>query len=80
MGDFRCSVIRVRYHCRTGQFPQVRTTSAKPSGDHIPLAALFIVREKRMRYHWMKVVYLLAIALAMIGWLWFIGWCAFRLI
>jgi hypothetical protein len=33
-----------------------------------------------MRYHWMKVIYLLAIALAMIGWLWFIGWCALRLI
>jgi hypothetical protein len=25
------------------------------------LAALFIAREKRMRYHWMKVIYLLAI-------------------
>jgi hypothetical protein len=44
------------------------------------LAALFIARDKSMRYHWMKVVYLLAIALAMIGWLWFIGWCALRLI
>jgi len=33
-----------------------------------------------MRHYWMAANYLVAITLATIGWLWFIGWCALRLI
>jgi hypothetical protein len=33
-----------------------------------------------MRRYWMNTNYLVAITLAMVGWLWFIAWCALRLI
>jgi hypothetical protein len=46
------------------------------------LAALFIGRPRRddMRRYWMIANYLVAIALAMIGWLWLIAWIARQLV
>jgi hypothetical protein len=40
MGEYRCDVIRMRYHCRIGQLP-VRDYPSKPSSDYIPPDGLF---------------------------------------
>jgi hypothetical protein len=55
---------------------------AKPSSDHIPLGGLFFGRpmsKDGMRRYWMIVNYLVAITLAMIGWIWLIAWIARQL-
>jgi hypothetical protein len=53
-------------------------TEAKPSVDIFRQAALFLPAAP-MRNSWLKVFYLVAIAIATIGWLWFIVWIVFRL-
>jgi hypothetical protein len=58
------------------------STWAKPSGDHIALGGfvLFVQRQNNVRRSWMTVIYLVALAIAMMGWLWLIVWLARRLI
>jgi hypothetical protein len=55
---------------------------AKPSGDHIPLGGFVLSAAQRaeMRRYWLTANYLVAITLAMIGWLWLIAWVAMQLI
>jgi len=62
--------------------PKSGPKPAKPSRDHIPLGGFVrhwtFLRLKQkpvsMRQAWMRVNYLIAIAIATIGWLCFIGW------
>jgi hypothetical protein len=72
-----------RYQRCTGHFPQVRPTAAKPSGDHIAPGGFCLsaepMRRDDMRRYWMSANYLIAITLAMIGWLWLIAWIARQL-
>jgi hypothetical protein len=63
----------------TGQFPQASGPTAKPSGDYIPLGG-FVFYLSAMRQTWMKANYFVAIAVAMMGWLWLIVWIARQLI
>jgi hypothetical protein len=78
--------MRRSYHSGTG--PKAPgPTAAKPSGDHIPLGG-FVGPERQstanvessMRHVLMRAVYLAAIAVATIGWLWFLVWAATQLV
>jgi hypothetical protein len=46
--------------------------------DHTPGRFVFAGR-KQMRNTWLKVIYIVAIAVVTCGWLWFIAWSAMRL-
>jgi hypothetical protein len=116
MREFRCGVICLRYHCRTGQFPRkFGLTVAKPPGHHIPLGDLSSVRvlghgavrrndgstvflspgaseqmkaiqssdgqhRPSRRSRLVNAAYVLALAIATLGWMWFIVWIAMQFI
>jgi hypothetical protein len=69
-----------------GNFPKgPGPTEAKPSGDHIPLGGFVragpaFMRRGNVRRYWIAANYFVAVALAMMGWLWLIVWMARRLI
>jgi hypothetical protein len=56
--------------------------STKPAGDLILLggSVLSDARKAGIRDHWIAASYLVAITLAMIGWLWLIAWMTMRLV
>ena len=68
---------------RAGDYcPPAGTPLAKPSRDLIPLGGVVFsgARKNRIRGYWINLSYLVAITVAMIGWLWLIAWTAMRLI
>jgi hypothetical protein len=71
---------RVSLRCPgSAQFPD-GLTMARPSGDHNSALGGFVFYVKEpMRQTWMMVNYILAITVAMIGWLCLIAWIAMRL-
>jgi hypothetical protein len=68
---------------RAGDYcPPAGTPLAKPSRDLMPLGGIVFsgARKNRIRGRWINLSYLVAITVAMIGWLWLIAWTAMRLI
>ena len=68
---------------RAGDYcPPAGTPLAKPSHDLIPLSGVVFsgARKTRIRGYCINLSYLVAITVAMIGWLWLIAWTAMRLI
>jgi hypothetical protein len=55
---------------------------AKPSGDHIPLGGFVrsALSQSNVRRSWMSTTFFVALAIAMMGWLWLIVWVARHLI
>ena len=62
--------------------PPAAPALAKPAGDLIPLGdvALSETRKTKMRDRLITASYLVAVTVAMIGWLWLIAWMAMRLV
>jgi hypothetical protein len=74
---FRCTLSKTAYAGFTGQFPQSVRAHEWQSRQAIMLrlAALYLTgfRRDNMRRYWMYANYLIAMALAMFGWLWLIA-------
>jgi hypothetical protein len=73
----RAEILRAGDYC-----PPVGTPPEKPSSDLIPIGGFVLsdARKARIRGYWINGSYLVAITVAMIGWLWLIAWMAMRLI
>jgi hypothetical protein len=73
----RAEILRV-----VDYYPPAGPAFAKPAGDLIQLGGLVLpdARKTRTRDRWITASYLVAITVAMIGWLWLIAWMAMWLV